>query len=318
MESWPGHGHHPALRTAPASCSSSCFRVRRAKHRGLSECRVCPRMDWDPRSGFRGSKWLTAPRYRRSRGSEAGASAGGKRCIPPTSSPPETSPPCPGSPQEQPHPHQRLEHYLRQAALLCSVRRRCPPLSPRSCGRGRPARSPSHSTSRHRPRPGGTLRRKHEGAPKFPAQERRSPSPPTLQAFLAVRQKLCFTESRHWRSHPAALSPGSPPAPRPFPGTHRGGEGTEARGGAHGRFPHPLPPHTRSLLPRGKRLLPAQEWPKVSPSAAWHSPPHPLLLPQEVLGVPQQRPFPSAKPPPRPRARRLPAYYFCFLHPFKG
>lgn len=116
----------------------------------------------------------------------------------------------PQEPSGTPHPCQHLEHHLRRAALLCSVRRRCPPRSPRSCGRCCPARSLSHSTSRRLPRPGGTLRRKHEGAPKFPAQERRSPSPPTLQAFLAVRQKLCFTESRHWSSHPPALSPGSP------------------------------------------------------------------------------------------------------------
>lgn len=217
-----------------------------------------------------------------------------------------TSSPAPGAP-----------FTPRSAAVL-----RPKALSPRRGAAGAAARPRSPlpvSACRRLPGAGGTLLRKHEGIPKFPAQERRSPSPPTSQAFHAVPQKLCSTESRHSGPQPPALSrrrpaagPQHPPAPRPFPGTHRGGEGTEAKGGAHGRFPHPLPPSspagTGSSLRRNGERLPA----------------HQLRIPLRTPRPPPRRGArgPSAatislsqSPPP---ARILPGYYFCFLCPFKS
>lgn len=177
--------------------------------------------------------------------------------------------------------------------------------TPRSCGRCRPSPLPV----RQRRPPGGTdPPEETPRSPEVSSSGAAQPFPSHLARLSAVPQKLCFTESRHWDPPALPRQPASAPAlPRHSPRRRRDG----GRGGAHGRFPHPLPPRTRTLLPGGKRLLPAQEWPEAPPSPASRCPPHPPLLPREVPGYPGSDHFPRSS---SPRVRMLPEE--CFMHSF--
>ncbi|XP_057875986.1 uncharacterized protein LOC131081104 [Melospiza georgiana] len=161
---------------------------------------------------------------------------------------------------------------------------------------------------RQRRPPGGTdPPEETPRSPEVSSSGAAQPFPSHLARLSAVPQKLCFTESR--QRDPAALPqrPARAPAlPRHSPRRRRDG----GRGGAHGRFPHPLPPHTRTLLPGGKRLLPAQEWPEAPSSPVSHCPPQPSLLPREVPASPGSDHFPRSSSPVQGHSRVLHAQ-FC-------